>query len=95
MASSIVMGRLKQVERDVGDLKHTVVQISEILVDVADRMDRGFESQRRETSELRRTLGDRLDRLIAVTLDERTASLDRLREVERRLSRLEERIGPE
>jgi hypothetical protein len=77
MASSIVMGRLKQVERDVADLKHNVVQISEILVDLADRMDRGFESQRRETSELGRSLGDRLDRLIAVTLDERTASVDR------------------
>ena len=88
------MGRLKHVERDVADLKRTVVQVSEILVDLADRMDRGFESQRRETAELRRSLGDRLDRDRDQAIEERTASTDRLRDIESRLSRLEERIGP-
>jgi hypothetical protein len=93
--SSLVMGRLKHVERDVTELKRTVVQVSEILVDLAARVDRGFESQRRETAELRRSLGDRLDRLITVTIEERTASTDRLRDIETRLSRLEGRVGPE
>jgi chromosome segregation ATPase len=81
--SAGVMGRLKQVERDVADLKQTAVQISEILVDLAERMDHGFES-----------LGERLDRLITATIEERTASTDRLRDIERRLSRLEDRVGP-
>ena len=36
---------------------------------------------------------DRLDRLIAVTIQERTASTERLGDIERRLSRLEERVG--
>jgi hypothetical protein len=39
-------------------------------------------------------LGERLDRLITATIEERTASTDRLRDIERRLSRLEDRVGP-
>lgn len=36
---------------------------------------------------------DRLDRLIAVTIQERTTSTERLGDIERRLARLEERAG--
>jgi chromosome segregation ATPase len=36
---------------------------------------------------------DRLDRLIAVTMQERTVSVERLGDIERRLTRLEERVG--
>jgi hypothetical protein len=53
-------------------------------------MDRGF----KRVDEQFDTIGTRLDRLIAVTIEERTASTDRLRDIERRLSRLEERVGP-
>jgi hypothetical protein len=85
-----VMGRLKRVERDVAALKRTVVQISEVLVDLTDRMDRGF----KRVDDQFDTISTRLDRLITVTIEERTASTDRLRDIERRLSRLEERVGP-
>ncbi|HVR18405.1 MAG TPA: hypothetical protein VMS65_01870, partial [Polyangiaceae bacterium] len=40
-----------------------------------------------------RTLGSRLDRLIAVTIQERTYSVERLADIERRLGKLEERMG--
>jgi chromosome segregation ATPase len=36
---------------------------------------------------------ERLDRLIAVTIQERTFSTERLGDIERRLTRLEERVG--
>jgi hypothetical protein len=38
-------------------------------------------------------LGTRLDRLIAVTIQDRTSSVDRFADIERRLTRLEERAG--
>ena len=43
--------------------------------------------------ELGDVLGGRLDRLIAVTIQERTYSVERLADIERRLSKLEERAG--
>jgi hypothetical protein len=95
--SPAVMGRLKRVERDVAELKRTVVQISEVLVDLADRMDRGFkrvDDRLDRVDERFDTIGARLDRLITVTIEERTANTDRLRDIERRVSRLEERVGP-
>jgi uncharacterized coiled-coil DUF342 family protein len=38
-------------------------------------------------------VNERLDRLIAVTMQERTGGTQRLGEIERRLARLEERLG--
>jgi chromosome segregation ATPase len=38
-------------------------------------------------------VNERLDRLIAVTMQERTGGAQRLGEIERRLARLEERLG--
>ena len=88
--SKIVLTRLARVERDVGELKTAVVQITHILVDHGERMDSGFRMLRGEMQELRESLGQRLDRLIAVTIEERTESADRLANIERRLSKLED-----
>jgi tetrahydromethanopterin S-methyltransferase subunit G len=73
--------RLAKVERDVGELKGAVIQITHILVDQSERMDAGFRAVRGELQELRQelhgelqelrdSLGQRLDRLIAVTRPE-------------------------
>ena len=88
--SKIVLTRLARVERDVGELKTAVVQITHILVDHGERMDSGFRTLRGEMQELRESLGQRLDRLITVTIEERTESADRLANIERRLSKLED-----
>jgi uncharacterized coiled-coil DUF342 family protein len=48
---------------------------------------------REETRTMRETLTDRLDRLIAITLKERTAGIERLANIEQRLARLEEHVG--
>ena len=41
----------------------------------------------------REALTERLDRLIAVTTQERTLSVERLASIEARVARIEERIG--
>jgi hypothetical protein len=48
---------------------------------------------REETRAMRETLTDRLDRLIAITLKERTQGIERLSNIEERLARLEEHVG--
>jgi len=87
------MTRLARLEQGVGELKQAVLQVTEVLVDQSSRMDAGFRAARDEAIELRRGLSERLDRLIAVTLEERTLGLARLRDLERRLERVEERLG--
>jgi uncharacterized coiled-coil protein SlyX len=85
--SKAIMARLARVERDSADLKKMLGQIARILTDLSDRVDRVSE----RVDELGERLGDRLDRLIAVTMQERTYSFERLADIERRLARLEER----
>jgi hypothetical protein len=94
--SKEVTARLARVEstvaamaRDVAELKTAAWRTAEILTDHSERL-----------SGLQRTMDDRLggvtdrlDRLIAVTIQERTASTERLGDIERRLARLEERVG--
>jgi hypothetical protein len=82
-ASVAVMGK------DVAELKTAAWRTAELLADHSEQL-----------SGLQRTLDERLggvterlDRLIAVTIQERTASTERLGEIERRLARLEERVG--
>lgn len=93
MAESDPMARLLRLEQGVSDLKHAVVQVTDVLIDQSSRMDGGFRAARDEAIELRRGLTERLDRLIAVTIEERTQGFARLRDLERRLERLEERVG--
>jgi hypothetical protein len=80
--SKAIMARLARVERDSAEFKRMLAQIANILLDQTERIDR-----------LGERLGDRLDRLIAVTIQERTYSVERLANIELRLARLEERSG--
>jgi len=48
---------------------------------------------REETRTMREALSDRLDRLIAITLKERTTGIERLASIEERLAKLERHIG--
>jgi hypothetical protein len=80
--SKAIMARLARVERDSAEFKRRLAQIANILLDQTERIDR-----------LGERLGDRLDRLIAVTIQERTYSVERLANIELRLARLEERSG--
>ena len=88
---------------DVGDLKSAAWKTTEILADHSERLSglqRAMDGMQRAMDGMQRTMDDRLgavtdrlDRLIAVTIQERTASTERLGDIERRLARLEERAG--
>jgi predicted nuclease with TOPRIM domain len=97
MASSkALMARLERVERDSTDVKLVLRQVAGILSDQGDRLDRLNERVDRlgdRVDQLGERLGERLDRLIAVTMQERTYSIERFADIERRLSRLEEHAG--
>ena len=94
--SKNTMGRLSRLESNVAELK---TDVRELKTDVRElkttawRMAEMFADHRLAVTE-------RLDRLIAVTMQERTANAERLGEnaerlgeIERRLARLEERVG--
>jgi ABC-type transporter Mla subunit MlaD len=90
------MARLERVERDSTDVKLVLRQVAGILSDQGDRLDRLNERVDRlgdRVDQLGERLGERLDRLIAVTMQERTYSIERFADIERRLSRLEEHAG--
>jgi len=98
------MVRLERLERDSRDFKRALVQITDILVDQSERIDAlgktlgGRIDAVGETlggrmDELVDVVGGRLDRLIAVTIQERTYSVERLADIERRLGKLEEHVG--
>jgi hypothetical protein len=52
-----------------------------------------MQAVRNETRTMREALSDRLDRLIAITLKERTTGVERLASIEERLARLETHVG--
>jgi hypothetical protein len=94
--SKTTMARLEKVERESRDFKRALLQITDILVDQSERIDgvgKRVEELGGRIDDLRDSLGGRLDRLIAVTIQERTYSVERLADIERRLSRLEEHTG--
>ena len=81
-------------------LEGAIVQITDVLVLQGERMDFGFKvlrdemhALREETRAMHESLIDRLDRLIAITMKERTTSIERFASIEQRLARLEERVG--
>jgi len=88
--SKTTMARLARVERDSSDFKKMLGQIANILTDQSERIDRLGE----RLDHLGDRLEARLDRLIAVTIQERTYGVERFADIERRLARLEERVGP-
>jgi hypothetical protein len=94
--SKAIMARLTRVERDSAETKRMLGQIANILSDQNDRIDRvgeRLDQLGERVDRLGERLEGRLDRLIAVTIQERTYSVERLADIERRLSRLEERSG--
>ena len=84
-----VMARLERLETDVGEIERTLVHIADILLSQNERMEAGFRSAR----DMQQSMVERLDRLIEVTIKDRTQSVERLGDVERRLKRIEEHIG--
>jgi hypothetical protein len=91
--SKSTMVRLERLERESRDFKRALVQITDILVDRSERIDALGKTLGGRIDELGATLGSRLDRLIAVTMQERTYSVERLTDIERRLGKLEEHVG--
>ncbi|HKY38449.1 MAG TPA: hypothetical protein VJN18_21045 [Polyangiaceae bacterium] len=90
-----LMARLGRLEtsvavmaRDVADLKTAAWRTADILADHSERLS----GLQRMVDERLGGVTDRLDRLIAVTIQERTAGTERLGDIERRLARLEERV---
>jgi hypothetical protein len=96
MANSLdSMTRLNRLEASVEDLKAAAWRTTEILADHSERLS-GLQRSLDGVNERLDQLGgvnERLDRLIAVTIQERTASVERLGDIERRLTKLEERVG--
>ncbi len=80
---------VRDLKGDVRDLKAAAWRTAEILADHSERLG----ALQRSMDERFGAVTDRLDRLIAVTLQERTSSTERLGDIERRLTRLEERGG--
>jgi hypothetical protein len=77
-------------------LEGALVQITDVLVFQSERLDalRGEVRVTREALTDRLDgLGDRLDRLIAITTKERTLGVERLASIEQRLAKLEEHVG--
>ena len=90
------MARLDRLEatvavmaKDVAELKTAAWRTAELLTDHSERLG----GLQRTIDDRLGGVTDRLDRLIAVTIQERTASTERLGDIERRLARLEERVG--
>lgn len=90
------MKRLDRVEAAITNIATILVEQSERIDGVSERLD-GVSERLDGVSErldgLQGALTERLDRLIAVTIAERTASAERLLEIERRLERLETHVG--
>ena len=100
------MMRLERLETDVSEIKGTLVQIANILVGHSDRMDamqRSMDAMQQSMSAMQQSMSamqqgmqsvvGRLDRLIEVTIRDRTQGVERMGDVERRLARLEEHVG--
>lgn len=68
-------------------------ETSERLDSLRSEMNERLDSVRDEMRMTREALAERLDRLIAVTTDERTMGIERLARIEERVARLEARIG--
>jgi hypothetical protein len=77
-------------------LEGALVHITDVLVLQSERLDEmsgRVDSVRNEIRMTREALTDRLDRLIAITTQERTLGIERLASIEQRVAKLEERLG--
>ena len=75
-------GRIDTVTERLDTVTERLDTVTERLDRLTDRVDTGF-----------RAMTDRLDRLITVTIDERTRNYDRMHDLEKRVQRLEDRAG--
>lgn len=99
------MQRIARLETSVDDLKGAVIHIVNLLIEQGERMDARMERMdaRMERIETRmesmdvgiQAVTERLDRLITVSIQERTFGIERLTELERRIARLEAHTGVE
>lgn len=94
-------------EMRIRRLEQSVVQITTLLVEQSERTDAGFNLLHKEIhgvrgevnglrgdmNAMREAITDRLDRLINVTVQARTHDIERFADIERRLARLEGRVG--
>ena len=90
------MADSKQTMARLDRLEGAFVQITDLLVLQGGRLDSVRDEVRVLRDEIRTTreaLSDRLDRLIAITTQERTLGIERLARIEDRVTRLEERVG--
>jgi hypothetical protein len=95
-SSDDAMQRITRLESNVDDLKGAVVQIVNLLIEQGERMDARMERIEERMDGMNagfRSVTDRLDRLIAVSMQERTSGVDRLAELERRVEKLERNAG--
>ncbi len=95
-SENLLAKRLRKFEDDMTELKGVAVQTTGILVELSNRTDAGFKAVSTRLDAVTDRLDavtERLDRLISATLRERTASAERLADIERRLARLEAHAG--
>jgi hypothetical protein len=99
--------RLERLETDVGELKSAVIHITDILLLQSERSSQEFravraeiqgvrdevQGVREEMKGMRQSLEERLDRLITATIRQGTLTAEHFADIERRLARLEERVG--
>ena len=86
------MAQSKDTMARLDRLEGTFAAITDILVLQGERLD----GMREEMKGMREAMGavtDRLDRLIAITVKERTSGVERLARIEERLARLEAHVG--
>jgi hypothetical protein len=84
-----VYGRIKDTMARLDGLQGALVQITDVLVLQSERLD----TLRDEVRVTREALTDRLDRLIAIATKERTLGVERLANIEQRLTKLEEHVA--
>lgn len=86
---------MTEVERDAIDLKGVLKRTTEILVDHSERLDRlqgSVDGLRRTFDERFWAVTDRLDRLLAMTLAERTRSVERSGAIDRLFESIDRRL---
>ena len=86
---------MTEVERDAIDLKGVLKRTTEILMDHSERLDRlqgSVDGLRRTFDERFWAVIDRLDRLLAMTLAERTRSVERSGAIDRLFESIDRRL---
>jgi hypothetical protein len=86
------MAESKETMKRLDRLEGAIVHMTDAIVLQGDRLD-GLRDEMRGVRDAVSQVTDRLDRLIAITMKERTMGVERLVNIEQRLARLEEHVG--